>query len=165
MSEPSVFVVSRTVRASRARVWAAWTEAARLEKWWGPKGMPLAVLALEVRPGGVFHYSMTLPNGDTWYGRFDYEEVQPPERLVYLSGFADAEGARCRPPFSDTFPLLVRNELELEDLGAETRVTLRAVSVDGDAAAIATFTGMFASMQQGYGSTFDVLEEYLGGGD
>ena len=165
MSDPTPFVVSRTVRATRTRVWAAWTEAHRLEKWWGPKGMPLGVLALDVRPGGLFHYSMKLPNGDMWYGRFDYEAVEAPGRLVYLSGFADAAGERCRPPFADTFPLLVRNELQFEDLGGETRLTLRAVPVDGDAAAIATFTGMFASMQQGFGSTFDVLEEYLGGGD
>jgi uncharacterized protein YndB with AHSA1/START domain len=164
MTASNDFVFSRLVSAPRPRVWAAWTERDRLAKWWGPKGMPLAVLALDVRPGGLFHYSMELPSGDKWFGRFDYEAVEAPSRLVYVSGFADAAGARTRPPFSPTFPLLVRNELVLEDRGRQTLISLRGHALDASAEEIATFTGMFPSMQQGFGGTFDQLEAHLDGG-
>lgn len=165
MSTSADFVFSRLVHAPRARVWAAWTEADRLAKWWGPKGMPLEVLALDVRPGGRFHYSMRLPTGDLWYGRFDYEAVDAPARLVYLSGFADAQGERIRPPFSTTFPLLVRNELAFDARGADTLVTLHGRPVDASPEELATFAGMVPSMQNGFGGTFDELEAYLGAGD
>lgn len=165
MVDPTEFVLSRLLSAPPPRVWAAWTEAHRLERWWGPKGMPLTVLALDVRPGGHFHYSMKLPTGDAWYGRFDYTAVEAPSRLAYLSGFADASGQRTRAPFSDSFPVLVSNTLSLEAQGEGTLLTLRAHAVNPTADELAAFTGLFSSMRQGFGSTFDALEAYLGGLD
>ena len=63
-------VVLRNVRvfdAPRDLVWKAFTESERLMQWWGPKGFTMLVAKLDLRPGGVFHYSMRSPDGRAMY--------------------------------------------------------------------------------------------------
>ena len=59
---PRAFEFERTFEAPRDLVFRAWTEAEHLGHWWGPKGMTVRVLSADVRPGGIFHYSMA-PDG------------------------------------------------------------------------------------------------------
>jgi hypothetical protein len=103
------FTITRLFDAQRERVFEAWTNRQHLEKWWGPKGLGLEVLALDLRVGGVYHYAMIPPTGDRMYGRFVFLEISPPEKLVYLNSFADAEGNAIRPPFSDVWPVEMLN--------------------------------------------------------
>lgn len=49
------FVVTRIVKAPRARVWKAYSEANQIAKWWGPKDAAIRVLTFDFRPGGMFH--------------------------------------------------------------------------------------------------------------
>ncbi len=59
----SSFAFTGLFNAPRALVYKAWTEADRLQKWWGPKGSKIRVARLEVKPGGIFLYSMGMPDG------------------------------------------------------------------------------------------------------
>jgi uncharacterized protein YndB with AHSA1/START domain len=155
------FVISRAFDAPRELVWRAWTEAERLQRWWGPKGCPVTVKRLEVRPGGLFHYSMALPNGDLWWGRFVYREIERPARLVYASAFSDEAGGVVRAPFSQTWPLEVLNELTLTEENGRTTLLLQGGPIDATAEEQAFFESFFASMEQGFGGTFDQLAEHL----
>jgi len=75
------FTIARTLNAPRELVWKAWTEREALEEWWGPKGCPIEVEELDVKPGGKFHYSMRMPDGSVWWGVFHYREVESPHGL------------------------------------------------------------------------------------
>ncbi len=87
------FVIARTFDAPRELVWKAWTEPEHLAQWWGPKGCTIRVVKLDLRPGGMFHYAMAVPARATTCGRrFVYREIAPPERIVYVNSFSDAEG-------------------------------------------------------------------------
>lgn len=155
------FVITRTFNAPRPLVWKAWTEAERLAKWWGPKGCALRVIALDMRPGGVFHYAMEFQPGQVMFGRFVYGDIVAPEKFSFVSSFADEAGNIIRPPFSATLPLEVCNTLTLAEKGNQTELTLRGGPIDPTDAEYETFFGMFASMQQGWGGTFDKLDELL----
>lgn len=158
------FVISRTFDAPRDLVWKMWTEPEHLAQWWGPKGCMVRVVQLDVRPGGMFHYVLSFEQGDEMWARFVYREVAPPERLIYVSGFSDAEGGLTRAPFPeirDTFPLEILNALTFTESNGRTSLSLRAHPLNATAAEQATFSGMFGSMQQGFGGTFEVLAEYL----
>lgn len=155
------FSISRSFDAPRELVFKAWTEAERLAQWWGPKGFDLEVVSLEVRPGGVFHYRMSNAQGAEMWGRFFYAAVAAPERLIYLSSFSTPEGGVARAPFSEDFPLLVYNVLTFTEENGKTTVSLSSSPIDGTPAEQAFFTGMHASMQQGFGGTFDQLDAYL----
>jgi uncharacterized protein YndB with AHSA1/START domain len=151
-------VIARVFNAPREAVWKAWTERDRLEKWWGPKGCSLSVVTLDLRPGGKFQ------PGHPIYGRFIYREIVAPERIVFVSSFSDEKGGITRPPFPnirDTFPLEILNTVTLAESGSKTSLTLRGGPVDPTEAEMQTYVGMFASMQQGFGGTFDQLDAFL----
>src|SRR5437867_1034411 len=76
------FTLTRTFDAPRELVFKVWTEAEHLKHWWGPKGMTMLVTRLDLRPGGMFHYSMRTSDGREMWGRFIFREIVPPERIV-----------------------------------------------------------------------------------
>ncbi len=53
------FTMTRRYRASRADLWALWTTAQGIESWWGPPGFAVTVQNIDLRPGGMLHYTMT----------------------------------------------------------------------------------------------------------
>lgn len=161
------FVISRVFNASREKVWKAWTEAERLAKWWGPKGCKLSILKFELKPGGMFHYAMEYQPGHPIYGRFIYREIAAPERLVYVSSFSDEKGGIARAPFPqirDTFPLELLNTVTFAEADNKTTLTLRGGPINPTEAEAKTYAGMFDSMRQGFGGTFDQLDAHLAAG-
>lgn len=156
-----IFTVTRTFDASRERVFKAWSEAAQLERWWGPKGMTISVKKLEFRPGGMFLYRMGLPNGDEWWGRFVYRDIARPERIVFVNSFSDPDGNVTRAPFAPTFPLQMLSTITLEEAGGRTTMILQSVALDANEEEQATFAGMEKSMQGGWNGTLDQLAAHL----
>ena len=155
------FKISREFNAPRELVWQAWTQPERLAKWWGPKGCELEVVQLQLRPDGIFHYCMKFPSGGEMWGKFVYQEIAPPERLIYLSSFADADANTIRAPFSENFPLETMNTLTLTEESGKTRLTIVSVPVNATAGEQEFFASMHDSMQQGFGGTFEQLTDYL----
>ncbi|TQL68688.1 uncharacterized protein YndB with AHSA1/START domain [Nocardioides albertanoniae] len=51
--------IERVIRAPRSAIWRAWTEPARMQKWWVPAPTIARVDRLEPRPGGAFVTSMS----------------------------------------------------------------------------------------------------------
>ncbi len=145
----------------RALVWKAWTEAERLKRWWGPKGFTMGVAKLELRPGGIFHYSMRPPDGRELWGRFVYREISAPGRLVFIVSFSDATGGVVRHWLSPTWPLEVLNTLTLAEEGGRTTLTLRGVPINATEQERKTFEDGSGSMQQGFKGTLDQLDGYL----
>jgi uncharacterized protein YndB with AHSA1/START domain len=160
-STGKAFVYSREINAPRDLVWKAWTEGARLAQWWGPKGMKVEVKKADVRPGGTFHYSMETPDGKKMYGLFQYRELKPTERIVWLNSFADAKGKVARAPYSPLVPLEMHNTVTLTEKKGKTLVHLHSIPHNATPEERAFFEGMFKSMEGGFGGTFDQLEAYL----
>ena len=110
-------VLTRDFDAPRELVWEAYTDARHLPHWFGPNGFSLTIHAIDVRPGGMWRYTMHGPDGTDYPNRQVYQELVKPERIVYLHGedVDDDPGA---------FHVTVR----LDDLGGgRTRVTQRMV--------------------------------------
>jgi uncharacterized protein YndB with AHSA1/START domain len=74
------------------RLWGAFADPRKLERFWGPPGYPATFDAYDLRPGGTAHYWMTSPEGDKFHGRWEFVEVEEPNRIVVLDSFADAHG-------------------------------------------------------------------------
>ena len=130
----------------------------------GAEGAKIRVIKLEVRPGGVFHYSMQFKPGHEMFGRFVYREIAAPERLVFINSFSDADGGLTRAPFpqlGDKWPLEVLNTLTLAEQGGKTTLTLRGNPINATEEEVAMYTSMFNSMRQGFGGSFDKLAEHL----
>ena len=155
------FVITRDFDAPRDLVWKAWTERERLMRWWGPKGFTVQSATLDFRPGGVFHYGLSTPGGQVMWGKFVYREIDAPERIVWVSSFSDEAGGTTRAPFSAEFPLELLSTLTFAEHEGRTTLTLRASAFNASEAERQFFEGMFDSMRQGWGGTFNQLAEHL----
>src|SRR3954468_9838244 len=124
MTETHCFRITRAFNAPRARVWDAWTRPEALAQWFGPKGSTSTMLAFDLRPGGEWRGQMVMPDGGTIYSKFVFREIEPMSRLVWVHGFADAQGNRIRAPFAEQFPLEMLTTVVFVDEGAGTRIDL-----------------------------------------
>jgi uncharacterized protein YndB with AHSA1/START domain len=156
------FVISRVFDAPRERVWKAWTDAAELKQWWGPRGFKVKSCKVDLRPGGAFLYGMTAPDGtDTW-GKFVYREIVAPTKLVCIVSFSDAQGGVTRHPWSPGWPLYWHSTVEFEEQGtARTKVTVTWLPHEASDAERGTFEEGRDSMNQGWGGTLDQLAGHL----
>lgn len=156
------FVITREFDAPRDLMFRVWTECAHLSQWWGPKGFTVFHCNVDLRPGGTFHYGMRAPNdGPEMWGKFVYQEVTRPERLVYLVSFSDANGGVTRHPMAPDWPLEMKNTVTFEEKNGKTVVTLRGSAYNASEKEAATFHAGHMSMEGGYGGTMKQLEEYL----
>ncbi len=49
-------IFKRTVNASAAKIFDAWTTPEKVTKWWDPSGAPLADCTIDLRVGGSFSF-------------------------------------------------------------------------------------------------------------
>ena len=154
-------VVTRVFDAPRELVWKALTEPERLERWWGPKGFTSRVHKLDLRPGGTFLYSQRAPDGREMWGKWVYREIVAPEHLVVVSSFTDEKGNPARNPFDPNWPLEMLTESTFTEHQGRTTITIRMMPINATDAERKTFEGGRNSMEQGFASTFEKLDQYL----
>lgn len=72
--------VERNVAMPVHLAWEGWTEPKHITKWWGPKGWTTTVYEMDVRPGGVWRYSLQAEDnsGESAYCRATYDVVEAP---------------------------------------------------------------------------------------
>ena len=78
--------------ASVESIWQLWADPRKLERWWGPPTYPATFTKHDLTPGGRVESYMTGPAGDQPHGYWDVLEVEPPRRILFRAGFANADG-------------------------------------------------------------------------
>ena len=152
--------ITRSFKAPKELVFKAFSTAEALTEWWGPKGMPVTVHKLDFKPGGIFHYKME-GNGQVMWGIFHYKNITEPDMIEFVNSFSDENGNICKAPFPIDFPLEIFNRLTLEENNGVTTLTLKGHPINATAEQEETYNSMMASMQHGFGGTFDQLDNYL----
>lgn len=158
---PKEFILVRKFDAPRELVWQALTEPERLKQWFTPKGFTMPKCAMDLRPGGTFHYCMRTPDGHEMWGRWIIREVVAPEKLVVIVSFSDANGGVTRHPMSATWPLETLSTTTLEEQAGQTWMKIRWESYKATDEERKTFDNGHDSMRQGWGGTMDQLDAYL----
>lgn len=145
-------LITRTFNAPRALVFAAWTTPEHLAKWWGPRGWTTTIKTLELKPGGTWHYLMVADEGghEGW-SKATYREIVPPERLVYVDVFADADG--------NPIPGLPESTVTIEFSEADGKTTVASTTLFPSMEARDSILSM--GLAEGIAETWDRLEEYL----
>ncbi|MEZ5670618.1 MAG: SRPBCC domain-containing protein [Alphaproteobacteria bacterium] len=138
-------VITRLLRAPRALVWRAWTDPAQLPLWWGPQGFRCETAEIDIRVGGSWRFRMIAPDGTIYPNRVVWQEIVPPERLVYT---IDDDGGDFEPFQAVT---------TFAEEGAGTRVTMHTVFSSAARRADLAARGAI----EGGESTIDCLEAHL----
>jgi uncharacterized protein YndB with AHSA1/START domain len=158
------FVISRVFRAPRELVFDAWTKREHLIHWMGPKGTRITKSALDLRPGGMFHYGMQSPDGTALWGKWLFREIVRPERLVVVVTFSDENGGITRHPFAPGWPLETLSTMTFDEhagIGGGTTVVLRWLPHDASDAERQFFAASHPGMEQGWSGTLEQFAAYL----
>jgi uncharacterized protein YndB with AHSA1/START domain len=143
VEDPTEIVSSRVFAAPRARVFAAFADPAQLARWWGPKGFRNTFHAFDLRPGGVWRFTMHGPDGTDYENVKELLEVVPGERIVSTHGSEDHR---------------FRMSMCYVDLGTSTLLTWRMSFASAEHAA-----QIRARVEQANEENFDRLAALLGG--
>ncbi len=82
--------LERTIAATPERVFEAFTQAEKLARWFGPASDYVCrVHTLEPRAGGRYRFELQRPDGYVSVAAGIYEEVSPPNRLVFSWAWED----------------------------------------------------------------------------
>ena len=106
--------LSRRFKAPREAVFRAFTDPVALAKWFGPEGVSVGNVKVDLRPGGAYSLTFDQADGGSHGLSGVYREISPPERLVmtWVWDHGDLAGIET----------LVT--IELAEAGAETELTL-----------------------------------------
>jgi uncharacterized protein YndB with AHSA1/START domain len=75
--------LKRQLKATPAKVFAAWTEPDRIVRWFGPDAGPVKQINADVRVGGRFAVTFYTEDGEQHHVSGIYREVVPNEKLVF----------------------------------------------------------------------------------
>jgi uncharacterized glyoxalase superfamily protein PhnB/uncharacterized protein YndB with AHSA1/START domain len=156
------FSLSRTFDVGRDALWQCFTDAAHLERWWGPKGARVVSAKMDFKPGGTFLYGLRMPDGGEIWGRFLYREIAPRERTVHVNAFSDPHGGLTRHPLAPQWPIEMLSTFTFADAGpGRTTLTVTWTPIYPTKDEAAAFEAGFDSMRQGWSGTLEQLDGYL----
>jgi uncharacterized protein YndB with AHSA1/START domain len=145
------FVVERQFNAPRTLMFQVFTQPEHLKRWWAPQPYSLPTCTIDLRPGGIWHYSMRSPEGQEHWARSVYREIVPPEKLVYTSTFADEHANPIEGVPEHLTTIIFTEE------GGKTKATASIQFTSAAALKVALDMGM----QQGMNMTWDYLVGYV----
>ena len=145
---PMEMEITRVFRAPRALVWQAWTEVDKLQQWWGPMHFTNPRCEIDLRVGGPIRIDMRAPDGIVFPMSGEYEQIVPPERLVFLTSALDEQG---EPIFAN------RNTVIFREVDGATEISIHTRVIDAKAAAWQYLKGM----REGWSSSLDKLEAFV----
>lgn len=109
--------VTRTFKASRQRVFRAWTEPELMMRWFVEGDGNMSVCEIDLREGGRYRLEGEM-GGKRWGIWGSYLEVKPPEKLVYTWAWKHDPGVGNTPEGDTTVTV------EFRDRGPETELVL-----------------------------------------
>jgi uncharacterized protein YndB with AHSA1/START domain len=115
------FEIRRILQASRARVFAAWTQKGLLEQWMcrDVAEHQAEYVELDVRVGGHYVIEIKVPEG-IYRGRGRFREVRAPEKLVFTWSWEKVGPGGAEPQGHESVV-----SIELLDRGPATEIVLR----------------------------------------
>jgi uncharacterized protein YndB with AHSA1/START domain len=142
--------LTRVLDAPRELVWRAWTDPARMARWWGPKGFDNPVCQMDLRPGGHIRIDMRAPDGTVYPMTGTFHEIAEPERLTFTAYAEDHAGKRL---------LESHTVVTFEEQGGRTRLTVQARATG----LVPIAPQMLAGMEAGWNGSLDKLAVLVAG--
>ena len=152
--DPRSIIGTRIFAAPRDLVFSAFTDPKHLAQWWGPDGFTTTTHSFDFCPGGVWRFVMHGPDGRDYQNRITYDEIIPPERIVYHHGgggddvepvqfsttviFEDLGNGLTRLTWQGKFPSAEVRARVIKDYGADKGLVQTMARLDEYVATLAT---------------------------
>lgn len=83
-ASPECMVVStRIFEHRRELIFEAWTNPDRLKNWWGPNGFTNTFYEFDLRPGGMWRFTMHGPDGTNYPNESVFVRIDEPELIIF----------------------------------------------------------------------------------
>ncbi|HEV2680141.1 MAG TPA: SRPBCC domain-containing protein [Rhodanobacter sp.] len=149
--DKNTITIKREFAAKRQLVWDCYTKSELLDKWFAPKPLTTKTKFMDFSEGGHWHYAMVEPNGQEYWGRMDYQTIQPIDNYTALDGFCDDTGALN--------PELPRSKWDVTFSDVATHTLVETVVFYTSAEALQQVIQM--GLKEGLTSTLERLDELL----
>jgi uncharacterized protein YndB with AHSA1/START domain len=83
VSSKPALTLKRRLNAPPAKIYRAWTDAAKISRWFGPENAEILRAETDVRVGGRFRIVFRGPDGEEHDVGGVYREVVPNQKLVF----------------------------------------------------------------------------------
>ncbi len=111
-------VLNRRFKAPPERVFAAFTQKALIQGWYGPETTTVPRCEIDARVGGKYRIEMHSPSGAVHIVTGEFRELEPPRKLVFTWGWLNGEGRNPETLVSVTLaPVEGGTDLRLEQTG------------------------------------------------
>ena len=90
--EKNTLTVKREFAANRQLVWDCHTKSELLDRWFAPKPFKTNTKSMSFKAGGHWIYAMVDPGGQEYWGRTDYQTVNPIDGYTTLDAFCNDKG-------------------------------------------------------------------------
>jgi|SRR5581483_9268147 len=147
-AHPKDLRFTRVLKAPIKRVFEVFTQAEHLVHWWAPKPFTMPLCKIDFRPGGLWEYKFSSPEGVEHDCQAVYREVDPPRKFVMESSVPGPGGK----PF-----FIIRQTILLEDKGAETGLVMEMKVLQANPGSEPFLGGA----KEGTRMTLSNLEDYL----
>jgi uncharacterized protein YndB with AHSA1/START domain len=149
--DKNTITIKREFAAKRQLVWDCYTKSELLDKWFAPKPLTTKTKVMDFSEGGHWYYAMVEPNGQEYWGRMDYQIIQPIDNYTALDGFCDDTGALN--------PELPRSKWDVTFSDVATHTLVETVVFYTSAEALQQVIQM--GLKEGLTSTLERLDELL----
>ncbi len=147
----STLTIKREFAANRQLVWDCYTKSELLDQWFAPKPLTTKTRVMDFSEGGHWHYAMVEPNGQEYWGRMDYQTIQPIANYTALDGFCDGTGTLN--------PELPRSKWNVSFADVATHTLVETVVSYASPDALQQVINM--GLREGLTSTLERLDELL----
>jgi|GEM_PF-560385 len=127
---PLTLSLTRHIKASPERVFAAWTQPELIKQWFSPKPVETVEAHVDLRVGGSDRVVMRMPDGTLHPHEGVYLEVEPGRRLVSTSSFGPGWQPMPPPaPGTCNMPMTVELTFLPEEGGTRYNVLVKHATV------------------------------------
>ncbi len=140
--------ITRVLNAPRELLWRMWTEPEHLMQWYCPVDFTPEFVEVDLRLNGAWRAGMRAPDGTVLVRGGTFQEIHPPERLVFTQAW---EEDRPDQPCQTTMPTLVT--MSFTEHKGKTEMHFEQVGFVSEASRDAH--------RGGWNSTLDHLEAHL----
>lgn len=156
-------ILTREYNAPRQLVFDTWTQPEHLKNWQFPfKGFTCEFVSADIKHGGSSLHKMTAPNGFEMWLLTKYEEISPPESLVFRQYNSNETGDILPNPQMPNWPKELRTTIKLEEVGSKTKLQLIWQPINPTREEAEAFESSRSEHGKGWGGGLEQLEGYLG---
>lgn len=159
MSGVPEWALERLYDAPSELVWKGWADPSLFSRWYGPN-VETIIHKMDVKAGGECLLEMK-SDGYSFYQKFEYIEVKPYERLVWVFAATNADWEVIPSPHMESWPVVLLSTMTLNLESGKPLMRFTWVPHNATEAEVSCFKKSRLDIDAGWNAGFAILDEIV----